>query len=149
MASTSVKSKDIIKIKSSTPKSRIVGVLPSILEGENLRVHNDIRNARASARSVPPIIVPEFCSPADDVSSLGGLVSHKNKKCTRSNHRCRSSHGDDNDLERGNVVSKHEPEPNSMMGWIEERTNLELCLLFSVATSFVTLLALLSIIFAR
>ena len=145
--SASLKTKEIIKVKNDTSKSRIIGVLPSLLEGQDLKIHDRKRNFKASDRNVPPIIVPEFCSPADDVSSLGDIF--KFNKGNRSNHRSRSVSGDGIDLERRNTVITYENESCTTKGWIEQRTNLELCLLFSVASSFVALFALLTIIFAR
>ena len=146
-SSASVKSKEIIKITNVTPKSRIIGVLPSISERRGLKIYEHNRNMQASARPVPPIVVPEFCSPDDDVSSLGGIFSYN--RGSRSNHQSRSARGDENDLELGNTVSKYENESGTAIGWIEQRTNLELCLLFSVAMSSVTLFALLTFMFAR
>jgi hypothetical protein len=145
--SAPVKSKEIFKIKNAAPKSRIIGVLPSIIEGQDLKMPDRNRNVKASARPVPPIVVPEFCCPADDISSLGGIVSYN--KGNGSNHRSHSARGDENDLERGNTFIKSESESCATIGWIEQRTNLELCLLFSVATSSVALLALLTVISTR
>ena len=146
--SGSMKSREIIKIRNDTPKSRIVGILPSIIEGQGLNVYDRNRNSERTNRPVPPIVVPEFCSPVDDISSLGFTVSHSNKRSQRMS-RNRLTSGENNDLELGNIVNKHENESSTTIGWIEQRTNLELCLLFSVATSGVALLALLTIIFAR
>ena len=147
-SSASMKSKEIVKIRNDVPTSRIVGVLPAISEGKNLKKTRDRnKGTNASSRSVPPIVVPEFCSPADDLSSLGVTFSYS--KARMSNHRSRLECSDAIDIERGNANMKNENKSQNTTGWIEERTNLELCLIFSVAASFVALLALLIVIFAR
>ena len=142
-----LKSREILKIRNEPPKSRIVGISPSTLEGEDLKMFDRSRNSKTAARPVPPIVIPEFCCSVDDLSSLGVTFSYN--KGNRPNHRSRLAHSDDNDLERGNVASKYESESSTTIGWIEQRTNLELFLLFSVATSSVALIALLTIIFSR
>jgi hypothetical protein len=134
---------EIVKDTKDIPKARIVGLLPSIVEGHEVKPQN--RKKGVVTRPVPPIIVPEFCIRDDEVSSLGATFSYVRAK--GSHPRQQSKHRVD--LEHGITSSKCETDSEIGSGWIEKRTNLELFLIFLVASSSVVLIALVTIIFAR
>jgi hypothetical protein len=131
--------------KADVPNARIVGLRPSFVEATDLKSVDRNKKHLAMARPVPPVIVPEFCSQDDDISSLGPKLD--SAKAILSHQRRHGKHR--GDLEYGIIMKKSDNDSRSSGGWIEHRTSLELCLIFSIAASLVALAAMLTFMFTN
>jgi hypothetical protein len=130
---------------SNLTKARIVGIVKPMQEAAKTMEFQTSAVAKKQpygiARPVPPILIPEFCTaPDDDMSSLEANISDAkelpiNLRNVSKNHYNSSS-------QRLTVLKA---DADSSVGWIEKRTNMELCLIFSVATSLLALSILLAL----
>jgi hypothetical protein len=125
-------------------QARIVGIATSLQEvGRSKDFQPSMSSRKQSygmARPVPPMLIPEFCTaPDDDMSSLEANISDS-KVLPLHLHHGPKNHSN---TAQQRVNARIADEENSV-GWIEQRTNMELCLIFSVATTLLALSILLA-----
>ena len=127
-------------------QARIVGLAPQTAKACQPSMVLKKGQPLSMARPVPPVVIPEFCTVDDDVSSLEANVTDSRALPPYSRLHGKRSHLID-DAERGMNIRTVDSDTDSenSRGWIEERTNMELCLIFLVAVTLIALSILLTI----